>query len=74
MEIDGRLTIGIRDAVDGVLDHSVDGAVWAPPSRLAVLAPDYARGTRALSCAAELHDFVKTKLMASCTRQAHRRP
>src|SRR5262245_45231803 len=35
----GRLTIGIGAAVDGVLDHSVDGGVvWAPPNRLAVLA------------------------------------
>ena len=35
---DGRLTIGIGAAVDGVLDHPVDGrVVWAPPSCVAVL-------------------------------------
>ena len=36
---DGRLTISIGAAVDGILDDSVDGGVvWTPPSRLAILA------------------------------------
>src|SRR5215475_5465991 len=63
---DGRLTIGIGAAVDGVLDHSVDGGVvWAPPSRLAVLALHrqiqvmLEKPEQSLSCAAELQDFVK---------------
>src|SRR5262249_9352677 len=63
---DGRLTIGIGAAVDGVLDHSVDGGVvWAPPNRLAVLALHrqiqvmLEEPEQSLSCAAELQDFVE---------------
>src|SRR5262249_43580272 len=63
---DGRLTIGIGAAVDGVLDHSVDGGVvWPPPSRLAVLALHrqiqvmLEKPEQSLSCAAELQDFVE---------------
>src|SRR5205823_8561494 len=63
---DGRLTIGIGAAVDRVLDHSVDGGVvWAPPSRLAVLAFHrqiqvmLEKPEQSLSCAAELQDFVE---------------
>ena len=61
---DGRLTIGIGAAVDGVLDHSVDGRVlWAPPRRLAVLALHrqiqvmLEEPEQSLSRAAELQDF-----------------
>src|SRR5262249_35334648 len=63
---DGRLTISIGTAVDGVLDHSVDGGVvWTPPSRLAVLALHrqiqvmLEKPKQSLSCAAELQDFVE---------------
>jgi hypothetical protein len=36
---DGRLTISIGAAVDGILDDPVDGGVvWTPPSGLAILA------------------------------------
>src|SRR6516162_8534655 len=63
---DGRLTISIGTAVDGVLDHSVDGGVvWTPPSRLAVLALHrqiqvmLEKPKQRLSCAAELQDFVE---------------
>jgi len=53
-------------AVDGVLDHSVNGGVvWAPPNRLAVLALHrqiqvmLEEPEQSLSCAAELQDFVE---------------
>src|SRR5262245_55406105 len=62
----GRLTIGIGAAVDGVLDHSVEGGVvWAPPNRLAVLALHrqvqimFEEPEQSLACAAELEDFVE---------------
>src|ERR1700719_2077737 len=45
---DSRLTISISAAVDGVLDHPMDGAVVrAPPSRIAVL-PPYGKVERVL--------------------------
>src|SRR5262245_54798827 len=62
---DGRLTIGIGAAVDGVLDHSVDGGVVWAPRRLAVLALHrqiqvmLEKPEQSLSCAAELQDFVE---------------
>src|SRR5262245_421338 len=65
---DGRLTICIGAAVDGVLDHSVDrGVVWAPPSRLAILALHrqiqimLEEPEQSLSCAAKLQDFVENQ-------------
>src|SRR5262249_39398195 len=70
---DGRLTIGIGTAVDGVLDPSVDGGVvWTPPSRLAVPALHrqiqvmLEKPKQSLSCAAELQDFATRHISISC--------
>src|SRR5205823_5830015 len=63
---DGRLTISIGAAVDGVRDHSVDGGVvWTPPSRLAILVPHrqieimLVEPQQRLPGAAEFQDFVE---------------
>src|SRR6516165_7459644 len=63
---DSRLTIGIGAAVDGVLDHPVDGGVvWAAPSRFAILALHrqieimLVEPEQSLSGATEFQDFVE---------------
>src|SRR5262252_2872794 len=63
---DGRLTIGIGAAVDGVLDHSVDGGVvWPPPSGLAILSLHrqieimLVEPEQSLPGAAQFQDFVE---------------
>ncbi len=63
---DGRLTISIGAAVDGILDHSVDGGVvWTPPSRLAILALHrqieimLVEPEQSLAGAAEFQDFIE---------------
>src|SRR5271169_3691782 len=63
---DGRLTIGIGAAVDGVLDHPVDGGVVrAPPSCLAILALHrqieimLVEPEQSLPGAAEFQDFIE---------------
>jgi hypothetical protein len=79
---DGRLTISIGTAVDGVLDHSVDGGVvWATPSRLAILAPHrqieivLVELDQSLPGATEFQDFsIRPKAghsMMQCGRSIH---
>lgn len=65
---DGRFTIGIGAAVDGVLDHSVDGGVVrTPPSRLAILSLHrqieivFVEPEQSLPGTAEFHDLVEDK-------------
>src|SRR6266404_3830256 len=63
---DGRLTISIGAAVDGILDDSVDGGVvWTPPSGLAILALHWqieivlVEPEQRLPGAAKFQDFVE---------------